>query len=353
MSHLLPLLLFLAAPLDEGAMEPTEKASPAVSAAEDFETAFEQAVSDLSRVQRSFRAVGASGDVARLAWIPRMGELAEQGSIGAVAWLLGNDHDRSADQKMELYRRLQGTDRASEMLLTLRRDADLFGREQALRLAAEVGDSARNDEGRAAALLAEAQIQEDGRFSEPYRKRAALARHRDVVERYPGTAAALEAEDSLWRLDRLEIGRVAPALVARDVDGNQIRVSELTRRVVVLEFWSFSDPGVARRIARRHALHSARRDDRFALVGVSLDSDELAFRRALEEFDVRWPTAFEGKGNIWRIRSGPRTFVLDQDRVIRYVDVDGAELEAAVEHLLQERKEAPKPSPLRAGEQNR
>jgi hypothetical protein len=335
-----------------GAQEPVEPALPAVAAAEDPELAFEESLSALHQARRAFQAVGAGGDAARLAWLPRMGRLAEQGSIGAAAWLLRNDPERPAEQKLELYVRLQGTDRAPEMLPSLRRDAAILGRLQALSLAAEIGASAVDDEVRAQALLTQAQIQEDARFVEPARKRIAEGLHRDVVRLYPGTLAAAEAEDALWRLERLEIGRLAPAFRGHDVDGNEIRVSEMTGRVVVLEFWSFDDPGVADRIARRCALNAALREERFALVGVCLDADELAFRRALEEFEVCWPTAFEGMGRVWRIRNGPRTFVLDQGRVIRHVDLDGAELEEAVGRLLQERKEAPKPSPSRAGEQN-
>lgn len=78
----------------------------------------------------------------------------------------------------------------------------------------------------------------------------------------------------------------------------------------------------------------------FALLGVSLDAEREEVVQACARNGATWPSWWDGAdGPIarqWGIRSLPNVFVLDHRGVVRYRQVRGAELEAAVERLVRE-----------------
>jgi peroxiredoxin len=79
----------------------------------------------------------------------------------------------------------------------------------------------------------------------------------------------------------------------------------------------------------------------FAFLGVSADSDREAHKTIAARESVTWRSWFDGgqRGPIataWNIHLWPTTYVLDAKGVIRHKDLDGDDLEKAVEVLLAE-----------------
>jgi len=167
----------------------------------------------------------------------------------------------------------------------------------------------------------------------------------ELIDLHPDTEAAKEATALLWRLDHLSVGAVAPDFVAKDVDGNELRLSDWNGQVVLVDFWSQEDAGAEKRLASRRALFERFRDERFTLIGINLDGQEKRYRHKVDEFEIDWPNVFTGGTNervIWKI-GGPANFVLGPDRVIRFADLGVGELEQAIEQLLAEGKEVGDP----------
>lgn len=82
-------------------------------------------------------------------------------------------------------------------------------------------------------------------------------------------------------------------------------------------------------------------DQPFALLGVNSDTDRNALKKTLETESITWRSWWDGgvDGPIhtqWQITLRPGIHVLDVDGVIRFKDVTGNELDAAVDALLQE-----------------
>ena len=131
----------------------------------------------------------------------------------------------------------------------------------------------------------------------------------------------------------------AGSVITRDVDGNEIRLADLHRRVLVVEFWSAEGPGARTRVAGLQALVERHIDERFFLLGINLDADAERFRHLVESLEVQWTNVFEGglaQRPMWRVDRPGANLVLDLNGVVRFVDVHGAELEAAVASLLVE-----------------
>ena len=87
-----------------------------------------------------------------------------------------------------------------------------------------------------------------------------------------------------------------------------------------------------------------RLEDRpFTLLGIVSDRDPDEFRAKCSETGVNWPNGFEGEypGRIaaeWGVMFWPTIYVLDHRGVIRFKNIRGEELDAAVDQLLAEIK---------------
>ncbi len=290
----------------------------------------------------------------------RFERLADRGSLRAAAWLLQSGA-LGADPEALARRRALYDDLAAGaadapwilaeepgVLRALRADARRLGREAARDLAQRFRSIAGDDDARAAALLAEAEA-ELAANAQPRARRRALALLRRLLGAFPGTPAAVEARDAAWRLEHLVPGTVAPDFVARDVDGNEVRLSELFGRPVIVTFWGLEE---ARRV--RHGAAADRPapletwtrwlEDREAadvvLLGVHLGEDERAFRRARAEHGVDWPTVIADPAADevpWSIRRGPATVVLDRRGVLRFATFEadfGPSVPGALESVL-------------------
>jgi Thioredoxin-like len=80
----------------------------------------------------------------------------------------------------------------------------------------------------------------------------------------------------------------------------------------------------------------------FAIVGVNSDSDKAALRETLVKENITWRSFFDGgstSGPIareWNVSGWPTIYVLDAEGRIRFKNVRGEQLEAAIEALLAE-----------------
>jgi hypothetical protein len=81
----------------------------------------------------------------------------------------------------------------------------------------------------------------------------------------------------------------------------------------------------------------------FAIVGVNSDADLEAIRKVTKSKQITWRSFWNGpdgtKGPIstqWSVASWPTTYLIDKDGVIRYKNVRGKSLDAALEVLMAE-----------------
>jgi peroxiredoxin len=81
--------------------------------------------------------------------------------------------------------------------------------------------------------------------------------------------------------------------------------------------------------------------DQFAIVGVNSEKTIEAARDAVKKNNLTWKNFYDGgtSGPIstrWNVNGWPTTYVIDSSGVIRYKDVRGDDLDAAIEALLAE-----------------
>jgi len=150
---------------------------------------------------------------------------------------------------------------------------------------------------------------------------------------------------------RLEAGSPAPEFSMTDFSARPLMLSDYRGRVVLLYFWAtWCKPCIAellslsmlyRNLGASQENHDSGGD--FEIIGVSLDQDREALKRFVESEQLPWPQLFDGGGwhnqiaQQYRVTSLPRTFLLDEKGVIRFVDVRASELREAVARLIETR----------------
>ncbi len=155
----------------------------------------------------------------------------------------------------------------------------------------------------------------------------------------PEDAWRARAAALAWRIEHLAPGNCAPELALRDVDGNQLLLSDWLGKTVLVDVWSPDDQDLEARVEHRKTLLGRFRGQSFVLIGVGLERDESAFRRSLEELDLSWPTSYEGalEGlavRAWHLDGGPTTVLIDRTGRVHAAGLEGARLERAIELLL-------------------
>jgi len=150
---------------------------------------------------------------------------------------------------------------------------------------------------------------------------------------------------------RLEAGSPAQEFSMTDITGKPLKLSDYRGRVVLLYFWAtWCKPCLAelpslsmlyREFGVSQEHHDS--DGDFEIIGISLDQDREALKRFVESEQLPWPQLFDGGGwqmqiaQQYRVTSLPRTFLIDEKGVIRFVDLRGASLSEVVTRLMEKR----------------
>ncbi len=143
-------------------------------------------------------------------------------------------------------------------------------------------------------------------------------------------------------LNRLAmVGKPAPRLVVKDIEGNTFRLEDLRGRYVLVDFWAtWCAPCVAE-MPRIQAAFARYREGGFEVVGVSLDETKAAIMDFTRTRKLPWRQIHNAScgGDLveaFGVGSIPATFLLDpQGNVIR-LDLRGPALDQVLSQVIKD-----------------
>jgi peroxiredoxin len=148
---------------------------------------------------------------------------------------------------------------------------------------------------------------------------------------------------SVFAFSGLEVGAPLPAFQARTSADAVISSADLKGKVVLVEVWASYCTVCRAQFPILRQLDRAYRERGLRIVGVSMDTDVAAYRRAMQKEAPSWPQICESKGAAGELA---KTLLLDRtpgfylvDRGGRIVarDLLGEELRSAVVRLMEEK----------------
>jgi peroxiredoxin len=113
----------------------------------------------------------------------------------------------------------------------------------------------------------------------------------------------------------VQVGKPAPDIVVRDLDGRLVRLSDLRGKPAVLVFWADWCPDCKAAIPDFNKLHQ----QGVQVLGVNLMEDSTRVAKAVEAGPIQYRVALDPNGNagrVYGVNAIPNVFVVDAHGVI-------------------------------------
>ncbi len=111
-------------------------------------------------------------------------------------------------------------------------------------------------------------------------------------------------------------------------------------KVVLLDFWATWCPPCMELRPKLVELYTSYSEAGLEIIGISLDTDEEALRRALGNYQIVWPQVYDGGGwdaavaERYRVYAAPHTVLVDEEGTIRKVNPNAGALPGLIEELI-------------------
>ncbi|MFV0483312.1 MAG: redoxin domain-containing protein [Bacteroidales bacterium] len=146
--------------------------------------------------------------------------------------------------------------------------------------------------------------------------------------------------ENIEKMSKTQIGEIAPDFTMADSEGNNVSLSSLKGKYILLDFWASwcgpcraENPNVV-------AAYNAYKDKNFDILGVSLDDNKDKWLEAIEADKLAWHHVSDLKGwkneasQLYGIRGIPANYLLDPEGKILAKDLRGEELEKKLNEIL-------------------
>ena len=135
-----------------------------------------------------------------------------------------------------------------------------------------------------------------------------------------------------------KIGKPAMDFQAIDLKGQELSLKKFRGQVVLLDFWAtWCAPCIAE-IPHLKKVYDKYKDQKFEIIGISLDHGQAVLDSYIEKQDITWPQFLDNGtvAKMYNVTGIPATFLIDGDGIVRKVKLRGRALDKAVAELVKE-----------------
>lgn len=167
----------------------------------------------------------------------------------------------------------------------------------------------------------------------------------------PGARASIAGRilkqriESLGRTERK--GAKAPDFVLRDINGNDVRMSEVKAKIKIIDFWASWCGPCRRNNPSLVKLYEDFHDKGLEIIGISLDEKESSWKKAVQHDGLTWLQLSSLKGwqdevaISYNVKAIPTMFVLDSKNRIIATGLKGETLYNFVNERLSKQDKVP------------
>ncbi|NJL14548.1 MAG: AhpC/TSA family protein [Microscillaceae bacterium] len=135
----------------------------------------------------------------------------------------------------------------------------------------------------------------------------------------------------------LAVGKPAPEINLLDPNGQNINLSSLQGKLVLIDFWASWCVPCRRENPNVVKVYDRYKNQGFEIYGVSLDRNREAWLKAIAEDQLTWLHVFDGSSQAaqtYAVQAIPATFLIGKDGKILAKNLRGAALEAKIAEVL-------------------
>lgn len=165
--------------------------------------------------------------------------------------------------------------------------------------------------------------------------------YRSLGEGAKATQYGRMIKERIDRMAKTDGGAKAPDFTLKDINGNTVTMSAVSGKIKIIDFWaSWCGPCRLNNPALKK-LYDEFHEKGLEIIGVSLDSNRDAWKKAIENDGLNWINVSSLKGwkcdiaHLYNIKGVPSLFILDEHNNIIATGLRGEQLKTFLQENLE------------------
>lgn len=162
-----------------------------------------------------------------------------------------------------------------------------------------------------------------------------------LSKKYPSDKSVMMFHDFVGKMLATTVGQMAPDIRLPDPAGNELALSALKGKVVLIDFWASWCGPCRKEMPNVVKAYAKYKNKGFEIFGVSLDKEKENWVEAIKSDGITWPQVSDLQFwnsevvRLYSIEGIPYTVLLDREGRIIAKNLRGAELDKKLAEVLQ------------------